>query len=618
MLADHPEQGRTEHLANVEIVQGTDTDARLPENAIDLALLVDVYHEFWHPQEMLRSIRRSLKASGAAGPGGVPQRGSEHSHRGHAPDERRGGEPKSRRRDSPSIASFLDCLASTSSFFGSQHRVARRPTSDLFLTNGPHVRRDTIAGGCAEIGQPTRRTVSCNEYRLLLFLCIAALCARSAEASGAYFDGTMQSTSGVCPSTGTVVTVLQTTAGYFTDPVNLYPKTGDVAYVHAVATNISPCLTDVVGFDFFLPDGASLAISAINPVHCIRGRTDNGFSENVPNDQNGACSQTPSTGNFSGLFFGWSKLPFVGNWWLEIQVPVVFNKKLLGIGGPTSHRLTVAVSNAYSAATVAPYQPVTVFYQAAFENVGTTGITANSATAVFDLKSYFHDGTVFVDYGTTNPPPQSSSGTSVPNTSLSFPGSTAPLTGLSASTTFYWQARFVTTDGTFKSPVQSFATTGGGASQVLTVSTFGTGTVTSSPAGINCGVTCVASFASSSTVQLTANPGTGWFLSNWSGACSAFTPDMPCSVMMSAAKSAFASFARQFGTLRLTLAGLPNASSVTIGIVGPDGFNTTRTLTEGFGVDLSDVPTGTYTITAPNTTVAGQFTHRTRRRRVWR
>lgn len=55
---------QAEHLANVEVVLGSDVDARLPENAIDLALLVDVYHEFQHPQEMLRSIRRSLKTGG--------------------------------------------------------------------------------------------------------------------------------------------------------------------------------------------------------------------------------------------------------------------------------------------------------------------------------------------------------------------------------------------------------------------------------------------------------------------------------------------------------------------------------------------------------------------------
>ena len=64
MLQIIENKARIEHLANVEVVQGTDTDARLPDNVIDLALLVDVYHEFWHPQEMLRSIRRSLKSNG--------------------------------------------------------------------------------------------------------------------------------------------------------------------------------------------------------------------------------------------------------------------------------------------------------------------------------------------------------------------------------------------------------------------------------------------------------------------------------------------------------------------------------------------------------------------------
>jgi predicted methyltransferase len=64
MLQIIQEKARAEHLSNVEVINGTDADARLPDNAIDLALLVDVYHEFWHPQEMLRSIRRSLKPNG--------------------------------------------------------------------------------------------------------------------------------------------------------------------------------------------------------------------------------------------------------------------------------------------------------------------------------------------------------------------------------------------------------------------------------------------------------------------------------------------------------------------------------------------------------------------------
>jgi predicted methyltransferase len=64
MLRLIQDKAGTERLSNVEIVQGTDTDARLPDNAIDLVLLVDVYHELWHPQEMLRGLRRSLKPNG--------------------------------------------------------------------------------------------------------------------------------------------------------------------------------------------------------------------------------------------------------------------------------------------------------------------------------------------------------------------------------------------------------------------------------------------------------------------------------------------------------------------------------------------------------------------------
>jgi len=54
----------SEKLTNVAFVQGTETDTRLPASTIDLALLVDVYHEFWYPQQMLRSIRQSLKPNG--------------------------------------------------------------------------------------------------------------------------------------------------------------------------------------------------------------------------------------------------------------------------------------------------------------------------------------------------------------------------------------------------------------------------------------------------------------------------------------------------------------------------------------------------------------------------
>ena len=51
-------------LTNVVPVLGTVEDPRLPPGTIDLALMVDVYHEFSQPQAMLQKIRESLKPDG--------------------------------------------------------------------------------------------------------------------------------------------------------------------------------------------------------------------------------------------------------------------------------------------------------------------------------------------------------------------------------------------------------------------------------------------------------------------------------------------------------------------------------------------------------------------------
>jgi len=51
-------------LENIEPIQGTLIDPKLPEAGVDLVLLVDVYHEFSHPEHMLQGIRRALKPEG--------------------------------------------------------------------------------------------------------------------------------------------------------------------------------------------------------------------------------------------------------------------------------------------------------------------------------------------------------------------------------------------------------------------------------------------------------------------------------------------------------------------------------------------------------------------------
>jgi ubiquinone/menaquinone biosynthesis C-methylase UbiE len=51
-------------ITNVTLIEGTLDDPKLPPASVDLALMVDVYHELSHPQAVLRHLRESLKPGG--------------------------------------------------------------------------------------------------------------------------------------------------------------------------------------------------------------------------------------------------------------------------------------------------------------------------------------------------------------------------------------------------------------------------------------------------------------------------------------------------------------------------------------------------------------------------
>ena len=51
-------------IGNVVPVLGTFDDPKLPPGSVDLALLVDVYHEFSEPVKMLAGLRAALKSGG--------------------------------------------------------------------------------------------------------------------------------------------------------------------------------------------------------------------------------------------------------------------------------------------------------------------------------------------------------------------------------------------------------------------------------------------------------------------------------------------------------------------------------------------------------------------------
>ena len=64
MLEKLEELAGQEKITNIVPVLGTETDLKLPEGQMDWILLVDVYHEFQKPAEMLAAIRRALKPDG--------------------------------------------------------------------------------------------------------------------------------------------------------------------------------------------------------------------------------------------------------------------------------------------------------------------------------------------------------------------------------------------------------------------------------------------------------------------------------------------------------------------------------------------------------------------------
>ena len=102
---------------------------------------------------------------------------------------------------------------------------------------------------------------------------------------------------------------------------------------------------------------------------------------------------------------------------------------------------------------------------------------------------------------------------------------------------------------------------------VFTLNTFtltatksgtGNGTVTSSPAGINCGAACASDFVIRTTVTLTAAPGANSLFSGWTGCDS--VSGATCTVTMANARSVNASFMLKSFTLTVTKTGLGNGT----------------------------------------------------------
>src|ERR1700736_959695 len=133
---------------------------------------------------------------------------------------------------------------------------------------------------------------------------------------------------------------------------------------------------------------------------------------------------------------------------------------------------------------------------------------------------------------------------------------------------------------------------GGGSSSGLPSGSFqltvqasggGGGTVSSNPAGINCGQACSASFSSGTKVTLTASPAANSFFAGWSGACSGTAA---CSVTLTQNTSVMANFSTS-PVLTVALAGTGTGTVTS----SPSGINCGQTCSASFGP-------GTVTLTA--------------------
>ncbi len=51
-------------VSNVEVIRGEERDPKLPAGSLDLVIMVDVYHEFAYPWEMMQAICRGLRPGG--------------------------------------------------------------------------------------------------------------------------------------------------------------------------------------------------------------------------------------------------------------------------------------------------------------------------------------------------------------------------------------------------------------------------------------------------------------------------------------------------------------------------------------------------------------------------
>ena len=161
--------------------------------------------------------------------------------------------------------------------------------------------------------------------------------------------------------------------------------------------------------------------------------------------------------------------------------------------------------------------------------------------------------------------------------SSTFTGWSGACTGTGACVVTMDAAKSVTATFTLKTYALTAATAGTGA-----------GTITSTPAGINCGIDCTEIYNHGTVVTLAEAASTGSTFTGWSGAC---TGTGPCSVTMDAAKSVTATFALNTYTLSVAKAGTGSGTVTSTPVGISCGADCSEVYSHGMVIMLSQTPT---------------------------
>ena len=157
-------------------------------------------------------------------------------------------------------------------------------------------------------------------------------------------------------------------------------------------------------------------------------------------------------------------------------------------------------------------------------------------------------------------------------------GSTVNLTATAASgaTFTHWLGACAGQKNPCTVSVNGYTAVSADFSSPVTVSVVGSGSVTSTPAGINCpAVSCSAKFPARTSVTLTATPASGFALNGWSGDCSGTA--VTCTFVINSAKAAAVQFVNRF-----TLSVAPTGAGTELITSSPAGINCGASCTASF------------------------------------